>query len=84
MEDFKNRCHIFLQDEENVRKYLPKFENVPAKFMIKHVHFEPFNYNVVELKDDIHKKLDRYENVVLFVYDDKKIFEKSKSYSVTI
>ena len=84
MEDFKNRCHVFLQDNDNVIKYLPKFENKPAKHMIKYVHFETFNFNILELKEDIHRNLDKYENVVLFVYDDKKIFEKSKSYSVVI
>ena len=84
MEDFKNRCHVFLQDNDNVIKYLPKFENKPAKHMIKYVHFETFNFNILELKEDIHRNLDKNENVVLFVYDDKKIFEKSKSYSVVI
>ena len=52
--------------------------------MIKYVHFETFNFNILELKEDIHRNLDKNENVVLFVYDDKKIFEKSKSYSVVI
>ena len=84
MDDFKNRCHVFLQDNKNVTKYLPKFEDKAAKYMIKYVHFEPFNYNILDLKEDIHKNLDKNENVVLFVYDDKKIFEKSKSYSVVI
>ena len=84
MDDFKNRCHVFLQDNKNVTKYLPKFEDKAAKYMIKYVHFEAFNYNILDLKEDIHKNLEKNENVVLFVYDDKKIFEKSKSYSVVI
>ena len=53
--------------------------------IIKYVHFEPFKYNVIELKKDIHKQLDeKQDNVIMFVYDDKKIFEKSKAYSVQI
>jgi hypothetical protein len=84
MEDIKNRSHLFLQNEENLKKYLPKFVDTPAKFIIKYVHFEPFEYNIVELKSDINKKLEPNENVVLFIYDDKKIFEKSKSYTVEI
>lgn len=84
MEDFKNRCHVFLQDENNILKYLPNFENTPAKHIIKHVHFEPFMFNVLELKKNIHIKLSKEDNVVMFVYDDKKIFEKSKAYSVEI
>jgi radical SAM superfamily enzyme YgiQ (UPF0313 family) len=84
MEDFKNRCHVFLQDENNIAKYLPNFENKPAKHIIKYVHFEPFNYDVLELKKDINKKVNKEDNVIMFVYDDKKIFEKSKAYRVSI
>lgn len=84
MEDFKNRGHVFLQEESNICKYVPGFENKPAKHIIKYVHFEPFNYNVLELKQDINRYLDKEDNVIMFVYDDKKIFEKSKAYKVEI
>ena len=84
MEDFKNRCHVFLQDENNIEKYLPNFENKPAKHIIKYVHFEPFNYYVLELKKDINKKVKKEDNVIMFIYDDKKIFEKSKACRVNI
>ncbi|MEF9991254.1 MAG: B12-binding domain-containing radical SAM protein [Peptostreptococcaceae bacterium] len=83
-EDFKNRCHLFLQNEENILKYIPRFENTPAKQIIKHVHFEIFKYDILELKKDIKIKLQPKESTVLFVYDDKKVFEKSKSYTVEI
>ena len=42
MEDFKNRCHVFLQDESNISKYLPNFENKPAKHIIKYVCVRDF------------------------------------------
>ncbi|MGL5757072.1 MAG: B12-binding domain-containing radical SAM protein [Paraclostridium sp.] len=83
-EDFKNRCHLFLQNEENILKYIPRFENTPAKQIIKYVHFEIFKYDILELKKDIKTKLQPKESTVLFVYDDKKVFEKSKSYTVEI
>lgn len=83
-EDFKNRCHLFLQNEENILKYIPRFENTPAKQIIKHVHFEPFKYDILKLKEDINTNLEAKESIVLFVYDDKKVFEKSKSYTVEI
>ncbi|EPZ60913.1 hypothetical protein H477_0449 [[Clostridium] sordellii ATCC 9714] len=38
----------------------------------------------MKLKDDIKTKLEPKESIVLFVYDDKKVFEKSKSYTVEI
>lgn len=83
-EDFKNRCHLFLQNEENILKYIPRFENTPAKQIIKYVHFEIFKYDILELKKDITTKLQPKESTVLFIYDDKKVFEKSKSYIVEI
>ncbi|CEO15951.1 radical SAM domain-containing protein [[Clostridium] sordellii] len=84
IEDFKNRCHLFLQNEENILKYIPRFENTPAKQIIKYVHFEVFKYDILKLKDDIKTKIEPKESIVLFVYDDKKVFEKSKSYTVEI
>ncbi|WP_283594782.1 B12-binding domain-containing radical SAM protein [Paraclostridium bifermentans] len=84
VEDFKNRCHLFLQNEENILKYIPRFENTPAKQIIKHVHFKPFKYDILKLKENIKADLDKKESIVLFVYDDKKVFEKSKSYTVEI
>ncbi|GAA0092310.1 B12-binding domain-containing radical SAM protein [Paraclostridium bifermentans] len=84
VEDFKNRCHLFLQNEENILKYIPRFENTPAKQIIKHVHFEPFKYDILKLKENIKADLDKKESIVLFVYDYKKVFEKSKSYTVEI
>lgn len=83
-EDFKNRCHLFLQNEENVLKYIPRFENTPAKQIIKYVHFENFKYDILELKEDINACLNPNETMILFVYDDKKVFEKSKSYTIEI
>ena len=84
VDDFKNRCHLFLQNEENILKYIPRFENTPAKQIIKYVHFEVFKYDILQLKEDITTKLQPKESIILFVYDDKKVFEKSKSYTVEI
>ena len=84
VDDFKNRCHLFLQNEENILKYIPRFENTPAKQIIKYVHFETFKYDILKLKKNITAKLQPKESIILFVYDDKKVFEKSKSYTVEI
>ena len=84
VDDFKNRCHLFLQNEENILKYIPRFENTPAKQIIKYVHFETFKYDILQLKKNITAKLQPKESIILFVYDDKKVFEKSKSYTVEI
>lgn len=84
VDDFKNRCHVFLQDNGNLSTYLPSFVDKPAKHIIKYVHFEPFKFNVVDLKSDINIEIREEKNVVLFEYDDKKVFEKSKTHKVEI
>lgn len=84
MDDFKNRCHVFLQDDDNLSTYLPNFVDKPAKHIIKYVHFEPFKFNIVDLKNNINTEIREEENIVLFEYDDKKIFEKSKTHKVEI
>ena len=40
--------------------------------------------NIIEARKNINKNIDKEDNVVMFVYDDKKIFEKSKAYRVSI
>ena len=84
VDDFKNRCHLFLQNEGNILKYIPRFENTPAKQIIKYVHFETFKYDILQLKKNITAKLQPKESIILFVYDDEKVFKKSKSYTVEI
>lgn len=84
VDDFKNRCHVFLQDNDNLSTYLPNFVDKPAKHIIKYVHFEPFKFNVVDLKHDINIEIKEEKNIVLFEYDDKKVFEKSKTHKVEI
>ncbi|MCC0782062.1 B12-binding domain-containing radical SAM protein [Clostridioides sp. ES-S-0108-01] len=84
VDDFKNRYHVFLQDNDNLSTYLPNFVDKPAKHIIKYVHFESFRFNVVDLKNDINTEIREEENVVLFEYDAKKIFEKSKTHKVEI
>jgi radical SAM superfamily enzyme YgiQ (UPF0313 family) len=84
LDDFKNRCHMFLKEEENLKKYLPEYENTPAKNIIKYVHFEVFDYNVIDLKENIDSEAIKDRNVVLFEYGNKKIFDKSKAYSIQI
>lgn len=85
IEDFANRCHKFLQDEENIRELIPKYEGTPAKKIMKKVHFEVFNFNFDEIETSGYKAIDRQNSVYIFIYDlDRKIFSKSRSFKVTI
>lgn len=84
VKDMKARVHEFLHDRENLEKYLPKHVDTPAKYILKYVHFECFKYDILKLKEDIHAKLDEQETVILFVYDDIKVFEKSRTHKVEL
>ena len=84
VKDMKARVHEFLHNRENLEKYLPKHVDTPAKYILKYVHFECFKYDILKLKEDIHAKLDKQETVILFVYDDIKVFEKSRTHKVEL
>lgn len=84
VKDMKARVHEFLHNRENLEKYLPKHVDTPAKYILKYVHFECFKYDILKLKEDIHAKLDKQETVILFVYDNIKVFEKSRTHKVEL
>ena len=44
----KERIFEFLKDSGNIKKYLPEYLNEPAKKIIRAVHFESFNFDVLE------------------------------------
>ena len=39
--------------EKILEKYLPKHVDTPTKYILKYVHFEPFKYDILKLKEDI-------------------------------
>jgi len=65
IDNFKERCHSFLQDEENIKRYLSDFLGQPAKKIIKRVHFEVFKYDILELENNTNEG----SFVYLFNYD---------------
>lgn len=85
LEDFKNKCHEFLQDPYNVEKYLPLYEGIPAKQIIKQVHFEAFNVDVTNI-EELGYEIDNFsreETIVLFDYQmESKALEDCKYYKV--
>lgn len=85
LEDFKNRCHKFLQDEENIENYLPKQRNMAAKKIINKVHFETFKYDILYLIINPLEKINQEEVTVLFDYDvENKDFGRSRCFKVDI
>lgn len=85
IDDFKNRCHEFLQIEENIEKYLPNYKGIPAKKIIKKVHFEPFKYDILDLENKKISRNDISTTVFLFDYNvQNKEFGRSKYFKVNI
>ncbi|MDK2918059.1 MAG: hypothetical protein PWQ37_792 [Candidatus Petromonas sp.] len=83
--DFKNRCHVFLQNEGNVERFLPKYKGKAAKKIIKSIHFEAFKYDVLSLKDI--KSVREYRDITVILFDynvDNKDFGRSKYYKINI
>lgn len=67
--DFKNQCHEFLQQRENLVRFLPAYVELPAKQIMKQVHFERFTWDVLALEGDPQQlQQGPREQVVLFDY----------------
>ncbi len=85
-DDFKNKCHEFLQKDENIEKYLPLHVGMSAKQIIKRVHFELFDVDVTGL-DAIGYKIEKIKEeqiIVLFDYlMENKALENSKHHKIT-
>ena len=84
VDNLKPRVHEFLHDRENLEKYLPKHVDTPTKYILKYIHFEPFKYDILKLKEDISSKLEEKESIILFDYNTNKVFDKSKTYTVEL
>ncbi|MCC3869428.1 B12-binding domain-containing radical SAM protein [Terrisporobacter mayombei] len=81
---FKSKCHDFLHNVDNLKEYLPQFVDTPTKYILKYIHFEPFKYDILRLKEDISTKLENEQTVILFDYNTNKVFDKSKTYTVKV
>ncbi|MFW5647873.1 MAG: B12-binding domain-containing radical SAM protein [Candidatus Alkaliphilus sp. MAG34] len=87
MDGFRDKNHKFLQKDENVEEYLPLYVGMPAKQIIKQVHFELFGVDVTKL-DMVGYKIDKIkqeQTIVLFDYSVKsKALENCKYYKINL
>ncbi len=68
--EFTDRCHKFLQKPINIKKYLPDYHGLSAKQIIKNVHFERFDYNIMNIvnnNQDLEQVVEE-EIIILFDY----------------
>ncbi len=84
-DDFKNRCHEFLQNEDNIEKYLHHYKGMTAKQIIKKVNFETFKYDVLNIEKVELSSVKENKIVILFDYNTvNKDFGRSNFYKVDI
>ncbi len=67
----------FLYDEQNIAKYLPSFIGQDAKFIIKKVHFEKFDFDVTT------EKYDENEIILLCDYSEKTADGQALMYKIS-
>ncbi len=83
----RQKIHAFLQEADNISKYLPAYVNQRAKAIVKQVRFETFDYDVLEMIHSGFEQIYTQENgtTVLFDYSvEDSPFEKSRYHKVVI
>lgn len=84
-EEIQRNRHTFLKVEENINRYLPTYENKSTKEIIKDVHFEGFDIDVLNFitsdlcKENVIKK----HTVIMFAYDTSRTLNKCKVLDVS-
>lgn len=75
-DNLKTLRHDFLQDENNLQKYLPEYTDTPVKRILNNVHFEAFDYNILDIVKDGNtrgRELENEKKTYLFIYTKNKI-----------
>ncbi|SJZ44880.1 B12-binding domain-containing radical SAM protein [Garciella nitratireducens] len=79
IEQKKEKIFHFLNQPQNIEKYLPEFVGVPVKEIKKYVHFEAFSIDILNILS-IEKRNENRNNVTLLFYfprNKQKIFNKA-------
>lgn len=81
--ELRETSYEFLNDPENIEKYLPKYIGKSSKNIMKQVHFEPFSFDIIDVIEKKYDKIVTKDTIVLFDYSsNNKIFEKKKYYKI--
>lgn len=75
-DNLKTLRHDFLQNENNLREYLPEYTDTPVKRILNNVHFEAFDYNILDIekdRSDKTRRLEKEKKTYLFIYTKNKI-----------
>jgi len=81
---FRNKCHEFLQTQEHLMNFLPQFKNKNAKYIIKRVHFEIFEFDIKGYIESNYEVFIKEETTILFDYSESSLNERSLNYKVSL
>lgn len=81
----QTKRHGFLQNEDNLSKYLSTYKGDSVKKIIKDVHFEKFKIDIIDLLEMNYRVEDakKHDTIVLFVYSPHKPLNKCYVFDVT-
>ncbi|MBS4537965.1 B12-binding domain-containing radical SAM protein [Clostridium sp. D2Q-11] len=84
-EKIKKYRHDFLQDEKNIIKYLPNYEKIPVKKIIKDISIIKFKFDILKFfETNERENIIWGEKFIMFVHKGKnKVFTKSEVIDIT-
>lgn len=68
--EYKDRNYSFLDNRENISRFLPEMLDKNTREIVKSTHIERFNYSLGNLK--IGHWVDSRETTIIFLYENKK------------
>lgn len=72
IENYKNRCYQFVNDPDNLKKYLPHYCNLEARSILRKILIIPFRFDIFALREeDEIESIDFQPIFVLFDYDNR-------------
>lgn len=81
----QKKRHDFLKSEKNLLEFLPQYKNIPAKKIINQIHFETFDFDIINFIDNNYKmeKKKKQETILLFIYNNNRVLNQCKVKNVT-
>ncbi len=72
VENYKDRCYEFVNDPNQLAKYLPELSDMKSQQIMRRILIEPFGFDIFEYrKERYHGEYIRQSIFVLFNYDQK-------------
>ncbi|MCG8643242.1 MAG: DUF4080 domain-containing protein, partial [Desulfobacterales bacterium] len=81
IENYKNRCYQFVNDPDNLKRYLPHYSNLEARSILRKILIIPFRFDLLatRAKEDL-KRINFQPIFILFDYDNRDPIFKQAHY----